>query len=273
MINQKSPWCVFSFGGGVQSSAIYLMLIHEPKRLFEIMNELPNKVYFADTGAELKSTYACLEHMLTLQSSLFQIETVNNGSILEGIFADTGNPKVSYPFFIKNGQTGKVGMSRRMCTSEYKIKAVQKATRKAFNLTGLKLRDKCVSMWLGISIDEIERVKDSPDRWVQHRYPLIELGMSRQDCIDYCGQYDWTPVKSRCYFCPYQSDTSWAELKRDSPEEFELACKEDERIRNRPLKNDSLSYLHQSCVPLRDIRFKKLDNDGFGNECEGICGT
>ena len=51
----KLPYCAFSFGGGVQSSAIYLMLIHEPWKLLEIMGELPDRVYFADTGAETQS--------------------------------------------------------------------------------------------------------------------------------------------------------------------------------------------------------------------------
>lgn len=269
----NSPYCVFSFGGGVQSSTIYLMLIHEPKRLFKVMGELPDKVYFADTGAETQSTYECLRHMQNLRSPLYEIETVNNGSILESSFADTGNSKASYPFFIKNGITGKVGMAKRICTSEYKIKAIQKAIRKTFNLTKMKLRDNNVSMWLGISIDEIERVKDSRDKWVLHQYPLIELGLNRQDCLDYCDRYNWTPTKSRCYFCPYQSDVNWASLKQNSSEEFELACKEDERIRNRFLTDGSTAYLHRSCVPLRQVKFKSDDNDNFGNECEGLCST
>lgn len=69
----ESLYCAFSFGGGVQSSAIYLMLIYEPKRLFRAMGELPDKVYFADTGAETQTTYDCLEHMKNLKSQLFKI--------------------------------------------------------------------------------------------------------------------------------------------------------------------------------------------------------
>lgn len=269
----KSPYCVFSFGGGVQSSAIYLMLMHEPGRLLEAMGELPDKVYFADTGAETKATYKCLEHMQKTCSGSFQIETVNNGNILESAFADSGLYKACYPFFIKNGITGKVGMAQRMCTSNYKIRAIQKATRQAFNLKGMPLRDNFISMWLGISIDEIDRARDSRDKWIVNRYPLIELGLTRQDCLDYCARYDWIPTKSRCYFCPYQSDANWLELKQTSPDEFDAACKEDERVRSRFLHDGSKAYLHQSCVPLRDVVFKgENNNDGFGNDCQGICG-
>ena len=268
----QSPYCIFSFGGGVQSSAIYLMLIYEPRRLLDAMGELPNKVFFADTGAELKSTYDCLAHMQSFKSNAFEIEVVNNGSILESTFADSGNSKASYPFFIKNGQTGKVGISQRRCTTDYKIKAIQKATRKAFNLTGLHLRDGFVSNWLGISLDEAHRMKDNPDKWMLKRYPLIELEMTRDDCLDYCSRYDWKPIKSRCYFCPYQSDANWLELKRNSPEAFELACKEDERVRDKFLRDGSKGYLHKSCKPLRDVAFKGEDG-GFGNDCQGLCGV
>jgi len=269
-----SLYCVFSFGGGVQSSAIYLMLINEPRKLYNAMNEVPGKIFFTDTGAELQSTYKCLEYMQGLRSPLFHIELVSNGNILKSNFKDTSNSKAPYPFFIKNGQTGKVGMAQRMCTHEYKIKAVQKATKDAFKLNRIRLQKGIVSMWLGISMDEIHRMKDNRDHWRTNRYPLIEMGMTRQDCIEYCAMYNWLPTKSRCYFCPYQSNASWNELKQNSPKEFELACKEDELIRNRFLTDGSKSYLHKSCIPLKEINFKRSEiEDGFNNECEGVCNT
>ena len=42
-----------------------------------------------------------------------------------------------------------------------------------------------VELWLGISTDEAIRMKPSRDRWIQNRYPLIEAGMSRRDCMDW----------------------------------------------------------------------------------------
>ena len=45
-----------------------------------------------------------------------------------------------------------------------------------------------VELWLGISTDEIIRVKTSRDRWMTNRYPLIEAGMSRRDCLDWWGR-------------------------------------------------------------------------------------
>ena len=46
-------------------------------------------------------------------------------------------------------------------------------------------------MWLGISTDETIRMKNSRDRWIANRYPLIGAGMSRRDCLDrWAALYD-----------------------------------------------------------------------------------
>ncbi|MDD9996043.1 MAG: hypothetical protein OXS35_09940 [Dehalococcoidia bacterium] len=42
-----------------------------------------------------------------------------------------------------------------------------------------------VELWLGISADEFSRARPARERWMRNRYPLIEAGMSRQDCIDW----------------------------------------------------------------------------------------
>ena len=47
-----------------------------------------------------------------------------------------------------------------------------------------------VELWLGISTDEAIRIKDSQDRWMTNRYPLIEAGMSRRDCPDWWASFD-----------------------------------------------------------------------------------
>ena len=42
-----------------------------------------------------------------------------------------------------------------------------------------------VEQWMGISTDEALRMRDSPQKWILNRYPLIEMGMSRSDCIEW----------------------------------------------------------------------------------------
>jgi hypothetical protein len=266
------PYCCFSFGGGVQSSAIYLMLIHEPWVLLELMGELPDKVYFADTGAETSSTYKCLEHMQNYKSQSFGIEVVSSGNMLERQYT-SGDYNPLYPFFISQPD-GKVGMAKRQCTSEYKVRTIQRACREAFGLVKKHLKTPTISTWLGISTDELERLKFTEGEGFVLRYPLIELGWDRNQCIDYCATHNWVPIKSRCYMCPYQSDKNWLDLKINHPDDFEKACVEDERIRDTTTWSGGTSqaYLHRSCVPLREVVFKD-EPELFLDECQGMCGN
>ena len=48
-------------------------------------------------------------------------------------------------------------------------------------------------------------MKISRDRWIANRYPLIEAGMSRRDCIDlwWGARYDRPLERSACVACPF----------------------------------------------------------------------
>ena len=46
-----------------------------------------------------------------------------------------------------------------------------------------KTKPPFVEMWVGISAEERDkRCKPSREPWITNRWPLRELGMSRQDC-------------------------------------------------------------------------------------------
>jgi len=128
-------------------------------------------------------------------------------------------------------------------------------------------------MWIGISMDEIIRMKPSRVQYIQNRWPLIEKGMSRQDCIKWMASNGWTAPKSSCIGCPFHSDAMWREL---SAEEFKDAVYIDKIIRSRPGKNTK-QYMHRSMKPLDEVDFRtsfeKGQDDLFGNECEGMCGV
>lgn len=48
-----------------------------------------------------------------------------------------------------------------------------------------------VEQWIGISRDEIMRVKPSRETWQVNRWPLIEMRMSRQDCLAWLRRHDF----------------------------------------------------------------------------------
>ena len=136
-----------------------------------------------------------------------------------------------------------------------------------------------VELWLGISTDEAILMKPSRDRWIQNRYPLIEAGMSRKQCIAWWqARYDRPLERSACIGCPYQSRQRWVETKRRWLELFAEAVEIDAKLRGR-LAFAKESYLHPRRVPLAQaVSLDEADvgtdrhPDGFGNECEGHCG-
>lgn len=85
-------------------------------------------------------------------------------------------------------------------------------------------------------------------------------------------------LESACVFCPYTDDARWIEMRDTDPESFARACAADEALRDQSKTGlRRRAFVHRSLVPLRDVRFKAeedngLFGDGFGAECEGMCG-
>ena len=255
---------VISLGLGVQSTAMYMM-----SSLGYI--ERADHAVFADPGAELPMTYEILE-------VLRDWAKYNNGIPIhvnaeKNLYKDllnqtnsTGQRFASIPAFSENG-----GMIRRQCTKEYKIDPVIKEIRKLYGLKPRK-RMPMTQVWLGISMDEIERMKVSQLPRIEYYYPLIEERMSRSECISFFKDRNFpVPPKSSCVFCPYHSNKNWKELKEKLPDQFDKAVKIDNAIRDSSKKGvKEPIYLHRSCTPLERVDFGD-QLEMFMCE-EGFCG-
>lgn len=262
---------VLSLGAGVQSSA--LLLAYENG----VLKDKPDFAVFADTKAEPRYVYDWLEKLKGLTS--IPIAVVSAGNMVQDML-QTDRRFASIPFFIKN-LDGSQGMGRRQCTSEYKVKVVQKETRERL---GYKKGAHCkhqVEMVLGISLDEVQRMRDNPTPWMDNSYPLIDiLEWDRQDCINYINSLEiGSPPKSACYICPYRNNDSWKKLKRDEPDSFNLAVEFEKNMqakdRSKPGEYRGTPFLHRSCLPLDEIDFDSFEPNPplFGNDCEGMCGV
>ena len=202
---------VISLGGGVQSSVMALMASEGE------FGKVPDCAIFADTHWEPPTIYT---HLDWLSSNLsFPLYAVDNGrSLREDVKALTNHSGnrgfIDLTLYLKgparagvrNGQGD--GMGRRQCTEHYKIRPIQRKIRELLGLSmGQRVpADTTVELWLGISTDETIRMKTSSDRWIHNRYPLIEVGMSRKDCLEWWGaRYDRPLERSACIGCPYQS--------------------------------------------------------------------
>lgn len=254
---------VLSLGAGVQSTTLALMAAAG-----ELGNK-PDCAIFADTGWEPEAVYRHLERLE--QALPFPVLRVTAGNLRDDILARSAGQKraAAVPWFMRNPD-GSSGMGRRQCTSEYKLRPIQ---RKIVDLMGGR-RLKCgAEVWVGISTDEAIRMKQSRVQYIVNRWPLIERRMNRNDCVQWLARNGWNAPKSSCIGCPFHSAAQWRSL---TDAEFQDAVEVDRAIRNQP-KMKGEQYMHRSLKPLDQVDFrtdaKMGQADLFGNECEGLCGV
>lgn len=260
---------IISLGAGVQSSALLLMACHGE------LNTKPVAAIFADTGWEPEYVYDHLEYLKSVSSIPIIVTSYSPKDAEHGVshaIQDRAlrNPiGVDMPMFLTNNETGKKGMLRRQCTHRYKLLPIRKAARKVMLEHGVKKMDTL----LGISLDEIGRMKPSDVQYATNVYPLIDKRMTRHDCQTWLAQHGYNdPPKSACKGCPYHSKQAWIDLKQQSPQDFDDACSFDDAMRN--ARPGYQAFLHSSRIPLRQVDFSTAkDEVSFLAECEGMCGV
>lgn len=275
----SEPIHILSLGAGVQSSTMALMAAKGE------VTPMPTAAIFADTQAEPQSVYRWLDWLETQLP--FPIHRVTNGSLTEVSLRirqrvkTEGKPwtKSLIPAHVLNSD-GSKGIMGRACTADFKIAALRKKQRQ---IAGVRPREKSVRVvtWIGISLDEVYRMKPSRDKWCENRWPLIEKEMTRHDCLRWMERNGYPkPPRSACVYCPFHSDHEWRRLKNEEPEEFAKAVKFEKDLQAVKRITDNMNgvpYLHGSCMPLDQVDFttdtERGQGDLFGNECEGLCGV
>ena len=276
-----------SLGAGAQSTVLALLLSQSDPRLADLGYSKPDVAIFADTGWEPEYVY---RHLDWLEEQLrFPLIRVSEGNLKENLRRGrtvSGHRFVDVPLFTVN-EDGKKGMLRRQCTNHYKIRPIYRRIR---TLAGGERgrpfpKNTHVEMWIGISLDEAIRMKPSREPWVEHRWPLVDLGFSRRDCVEwFSSEYPGRHLpRSACVICPYRSDDHWSELKRCEPASYEEAVQFDRWLRastETPVRKllNGRPYLHSTRRPLASA-IEKRETEGtngideFNNECEGLCGV
>jgi ribosomal protein L44E len=276
----KTSLRVLSLGAGVQSTTLALMIEK---------GEIPmvQAAVFADVKGEPMAVY---KHLDWLEKQLsYPIYRVTWRDLKQDILdASTGKYKAfTAPFYTKNPKTGKKKMLRRQCTFMYKINPVVQEVRRLLGLKKGEKRDKStrVEMLMGISKDEVFRVKTNRMSYITNIYPLIDKDMTRLNCLEWMSKNNYPkPPRSACTFCPYHSNEEWKEIKKNK-EEWQEVVAMDKAIRHQEKhkdkfknSNDTLDelFLHRDAIPIDQVDFdKKKDNqlDMFQSECEGMCGN
>ena len=262
---------VLSLGAGVQSSTLALMIQK---------GEIPmvDCAIFADTGAEPKEVYDWLEW---LRDELwFPVYIAKWRNLKEDIInASKGLHKdFDAPFFTVDKKTGKRGIMRRKCTADYKIKPV---TQKIRAILGYKKgervsKDTKVELVMGISYDEMQRMKTNQHFYIENQYPLVEKAIRRNHCIEWMEKNNYPkPPRSACTFCPFHSNEEWRRI-RENKEEWDEVVKLDKILRENETTLNSHLYLHKDCKPIDEVDLREKDDQtgqySLLDECEGMCG-
>lgn len=271
--SNQQPLRILSLGAGVQSSTLALM---------SARGDLPRLDYaiFADTGWEPRGVYDWLdwlEERLPFPVRRARRSGDDLGEHAINIAHREVTRTASPPWYTK----GPDGMLPKQCSKEFKTRVIGQEVRR---ILGLQPRQRgprsiVVEQWIGISRDEMQRMKEAEQPFVRNVFPLVELRLRRHDCLRWMEDRQYPrPPKSSCVFCPYRTIPQWRDMRDNHPDDWRRACEFDAAIRPGFFGMRGEAFVHRSLVPLAQVDLSTAAERGqrefgFLQECEGACGV
>jgi hypothetical protein len=206
------PLCLVSYGGGTQSTALLVLAARG-----EI--DFPYFV-FADVGQRSEPrTHAYIrEHAMPFAAAHGITLAIARRHWRDGrsmdLYGHIRSPVhkgVQIPVKLAGGAPG-----RRHCTVDYKVEVLRRWQR----AHGASPENPAV-VALGISYDELQRMRTNPDPDRVIVYPLLEHRLTRADCeaiIAAAGLPQ--PGRSSCFYCPFHTQAEWQGLRQEEPHLF-----------------------------------------------------
>ena len=185
---------IVSFSGGKDSTALLLGMIDRNMRIDEVIN--------FDTGLEFPYMYDHINRIKTiLDEKKIKFSTFKSKKGFEWFLLDKERlTKANMPM----SGWGWPNINNRWCTAYLKTRnsdAYLKELRERYE----------VIQYIGIASDESKRMERKHHQNKEYRYPLIEWGMTEQDCLNFCYDrgYDWGGLynlfnRVSCWCCPFQ---------------------------------------------------------------------
>ena len=243
---------VLSFGAGVNTVALMILLIRDRAPLDEVI--------FADTGGEVPETYESVElarNYLAEHEVPFTIVETRPGG--RDLYATAERRRVI------------PSVKWRWSTRDFKVRPIYRY---------YKSLGAYVNQYIGIAYDEIHRMRDSRVPFVTNLYPLVDGRLTRKDCVSII-QAEGLPVpeKSGCFFCPFNSTDRWRWLLNRHPELFDRAIALEENSKHFPSQRlTDQVFRNRDRVTLREFRGKLLTGSAItevvdGQACGGDCMT
>ena len=286
---------VLMLGAGTQSTTMALMAAAGD------FGAPPDYAMFNDTGDESAATYRVLDWVTSqlpfpvvrttagveLSTAMHTRKRPSGGKVI-----DAPPDAYAIPAFTVDTTTGEKGMSRRYCTSEYKVKPGDQKMRE---LLGVKKGERVgtkrsVECWWGYSFDELARCSNPKHHWQTYRWPLIEMRLKREDVLNvYNTRFKTSDApqltRSACVYCPYKTPSEWQHLAKTEPDSLRTAANLEMELQKQAAEvcSTKTPYLHRRRIPLlqaleADQQQAKnnptlfTDSEWGDHQCGGGCG-
>ena len=282
---------VLSWGGGTQSTALMIKFL-KGEVLDE--NQKPIKldyIIFADTKNEASFLYDQLFKVISYVKKKYDFdiiitaknkETKTDEEVLKMIddglkyrsskYADLYQEHLLFfkgklksinvmPFWVRD-ENGQVGKTRnKACTTSYKIMQMLRELREREGVKTFREKTYKINMYLGFSVDEISRVKPSFQPYVENKFPLVDMNMSKDACINYVEQeLGFRPRSSVCNMCFANTFDRVYKIFKEDKEGWKKLVDLDEAMKNKetdhPLKQNVFMFKWQAD---KNVRLKEFD--------------
>lgn len=212
-----------SFGGGVNSVALYL---------FMEQLGIDFEAVFVDHGGDWPETYEYVDYFISTGRPLTVLKPSVN--TIEKIVFDSIVDYCAHRKVVPS-------RSSRWCTDRFKIRPVYEYIEKP-----------CF-MHIGIDAGESRRAVLNSREGVENRFLLLEHDIDRAGCEQLIQDNGLrVPRKSGCFICPFQKSVEYRELRRKYPDLFCKAAALEDAQNSRVTKKGELwkPYYLSGSVPL-----------------------
>lgn len=282
---------VLSWGGGTQSTALMIKFLKN-----EVLDEKgkPIKldyIVFADTKNEASFLYDQLFRVIGYVKKHYNFDIIitsknkepkTDDEVLKMIdnglkyrsseYADLYQEHLLFfkgklksinvmPFWVRD-ENGQVGKTRnKACTTSYKIMQMLRELREREGVKTFREKTYKINMYLGFSVDEISRVKPSFQSYVENRFPLVDMNMSKDACVNYVEEeLGFRPRSSVCNMCFANTFDRVYKIFKEDIEGWKKLIDLDEAMRykdkNHPIRQDVFMFKWQAD---RNVRLKDFD--------------
>ena len=223
MADKKNVLNICSFSGGKDSIAMLLRMIETGMKVDIIL--------FFDTGLEFPQMY---EHIKKVEQTINRKVTVVKSEYdFEYLFLTIPikhrpDSRITKRYGADIKGYGWPGPKMRWCTNRLKAGPRERFLRQF-------RQEYDLVEYVGIAVDEEKRIAHKCNRRANVRLPLVEWGMTEEDCLNYCRErgFDWSGLydvmkRVSCWCCPLQSLKELRVLYHEFPELWEQLKKWDE---------------------------------------------